>query len=120
MITARMIRTERIELPDSPLAESGIDFSPDWSVVAYAMVLAVIGTIAFSIAPALRVWRQDALPWLKAGEHSVAAGRSRLSNALVILQLAFSVVLLTLASLATRSASLMTVDVGFDSRSRTQ
>jgi predicted permease len=103
-------------LPESPLAESGIDFSPDWSVVAYAMVLAAIGTIAFSIAPALRVWRQDALPWLKAGEHSVAAGRSRLSNALVVLQLAFSVVLLTLASLATRSASLMTVDLGFDSR----
>ena len=62
-----------------------------------AMALAAIGTIAFSIAPALRVWRQDALPWLKAGEHSVAQGRSRLSGALVVLQLAFSVVLLTIA-----------------------
>jgi predicted permease len=80
------------------------------------MVLAAIGTIAFSIAPALRVWRQDALPWLKAGEHSVAPGRSRLSNGLVVLQLAFSVVLLTLAGLATRSASLMMADVGFDSK----
>ena len=102
-------------LPESPFAESGIDFSPDWRVVGYAMALAAIGTIAFSIAPALRVWRQDALPWLKAGEHSVAPGRSRLSSALVILQLAFSVVLLTIAGLATRSASLMTVDLGFDS-----
>jgi putative ABC transport system permease protein len=103
-------------LPDSPLAESGLDFTPDWSVVAYAMVLAAIGTIAFSLAPALRVWRQDALPWLKAGEHSVAPGRSRLSNVLVVLQLAFSVVLLTLAGLATRSASLMALDLGFDSK----
>ena len=94
----------------------GSTSAPDWRVVAYAMVLAAIGTIAFSIAPALRVWRQDALPWLKAGEHSVAPGRSRLSNALVVLQLAFSVVLLTLAGLATRSASLMTVDLGFDSK----
>ena len=102
-------------LPESPFAESGIDFSPDWRVVGYAMALAAIGTIAFSIAPALRVWHQDALPWLKAGEHSVAPGRSRLSSALVILQLAFSVVLLTIAGLATRSASLMTVDLGFDS-----
>ena len=102
-------------LPESPFAESGLDFSPDWSVVAYAMALAAIGTIAFSIAPALRVWRQDALPWLKAGEHSVAQGRSRLSSALVVLQLAFSVVLLTIAGLATRSASLMMVDLGFDS-----
>lgn len=103
-------------LPESPLAESGLDFTPDWTVVAYAMTLAAIGTIAFSLAPALRVWRQDALPWLKAGEHSVASGRSRLSNALVVLQLAFSVVLLTLAGLSTRSASLMMVDLGFDSR----
>jgi predicted permease len=102
-------------LPPSPLTESGLDLSPDWRVVGYAMVLATIGTIAFSLAPALRVWRQNALPWLKAGEHSVAPGRSRLSNALVVLQLAFSVVLLTLAGLATRSASLMMVDLGFDS-----
>ena len=103
-------------LPDSPFAASGIDFSPDWRVVAYAMVLAATGTVAFSIAPALRVWRQDALRWLKAGEHSVAPGRSRLSSALVVLQLAFAVVLLTIAGLATRSASLMMVDLGFDSR----
>jgi macrolide transport system ATP-binding/permease protein len=102
-------------LPESPFAESGLDFSPDWKVVAYAMALAAIGTVAFSLAPALRVWRQDALPWLKAGEHSVASGRSRLSNALVVLQLGFSVVLLTLAGLATRSASLMIVDLGFNS-----
>jgi putative ABC transport system permease protein len=103
-------------LPDSPFGQAGIDFGPDWKVVVYAMVLAAIGTIAFSLAPALRVWRQDALPWLKAGEHSVAPGRSRLSNGLVVLQLAFSVVLLTLAGLATRSVSLMTVDLGFDSQ----
>jgi len=102
-------------MPESPFAQSGLDFSPDWRVVAYAMVLAAIGTIAFSLAPALRVWHQDALPWLKAGEHSVASGKSRLSNVLVVLQLAFSVVLLSVAGLATRSASLMMVDLGFDS-----
>jgi predicted permease len=62
------------------------------------------------------VWRQDALPWLKAGEHSVVPGRSRLSNSLVVLQLAFSVLLLALGGLATRSVSLMTVDLGFDSK----
>ena len=69
--------------------------APDWRVVSYAMLLAAIGTVAFTLAPALRVWKQDPLPWLKAGEQSVAPGRSRLSSALVILQLAFSVVLLT-------------------------
>jgi predicted permease len=101
-------------MPDTPFADSGLDFTPSWPVLAYAMALAGLGTIAFTLAPAIRAWRQNPLPWLKAGEHSVAHGRSRLSNALVVVQLAFSVLLLTGAGLATRSASMMTVDLGFD------
>jgi len=101
-------------MPQAPFAQ-GLDLSPSWPVLAYALLLAAVGTIAFTIAPALRMWRLDPLPWLKAGEHSVARGRSRLSNALVILQLAFSVVLLTCAGLAFRSVGLMLVDLGFDS-----
>jgi predicted permease len=103
-------------LPPTPLSQSGLSMAPDWRVVSYAMLLAAIGTVAFTLAPALRIWRQDPLPWLKAGEQSVAQGRSRLSSALVILQLAFSVVLLTGAGLASRSAAMMQVDLGFDSR----
>ena len=38
------------------------------------MLLAGIGTVAFTLAPALRIWKQDVLPWLKAGEQSVAPG----------------------------------------------
>jgi predicted lysophospholipase L1 biosynthesis ABC-type transport system permease subunit len=101
-------------MPQTPFAESGIDFTPSWRVLGYAMALAGIGTIAFTLAPAIRAWRQNPLPWLKAGEHSVAHGRSRLSSVLVVVQLAFSVLLLTIAGLATRSASMMTVDLGFD------
>jgi macrolide transport system ATP-binding/permease protein len=103
-------------LPPTPLSQSGLNMAPDWRVVSYAMLLAAIGTVAFTMAPALRVWKQDPLPWLKAGEQSVAPGRSRLSSALVILQLAFSVVLLTGAGLASRSATMMQVDLGFESR----
>lgn len=103
-------------LPQTPLSQSGLNMAPDWRVVSYAMLLAAIGTVSFTLAPALRVWKQDPLPWLKAGEQSVAPGRSRLSSALVVLQLAFSVVLLTGAGLAHRSAALMQVDVGFESR----
>jgi predicted permease len=103
-------------LPPTPLSQSGVNMAPDWRVVSYAMLLAAIGTVTFTLAPALRVWTQDPLPWLKAGEQSVAPGRSRLSSALVVLQLAFSVVLLTGAGLAHRSAALMQVEVGFESR----
>jgi putative ABC transport system permease protein len=113
MWTVRMIPQM---LPPTPLSQSGLNMAPDWRVVSYAMLLAAIGTIAFTLAPALRVWKQDLLPWLKAGEQSVAPGRSRLSSALVVLQLALSVVLLTGAGLASRSAAMMQVDVGFDSR----
>lgn len=103
-------------LPPTPVVQGGVSLAPDWRVLAYAMVLAGVGTVAFTLAPALRVWKQDPLPWLKSGEQSVARGRSRLSSALVVLQLAFSVVLLTAAGLASRSAALMTVDLGFESR----
>jgi predicted permease len=103
-------------LPATPLSQSGLNMAPDWRVASYAMLLAAVGTVTFTLAPALRVWKQEPLPWLKAGEQSVAPGRSRLSSALVVLQLAFSVVLLTGAGLANRSAALMQVDVGFESR----
>jgi putative ABC transport system permease protein len=90
------------------------DLRPDWQVAAYAMALAMIATLAFTLAPALRTWRQQLLPWLKAGEQAIAPGRSRISSALVVVQLAFSVLLLTTAGLAHRSLSLLdSGDVGF-------
>ncbi len=63
----------------------------------------------------MRTWRQQLLPWLKAGEQGASPERSRLSRALVVLQLAFSVLLLTSAGLAHRSIALLdSGDVGFD------
>ncbi|HZQ51501.1 MAG TPA: FtsX-like permease family protein [Bryobacteraceae bacterium] len=101
-----------------PPIESGArlrpDLTPDWTVVAYATALAACSALAFMLAPSLRLWRQELLPWLKAGEHGVAQGRSRLANVLVVLQLALCVVLLTGAGLASRSVHLIgTADLGF-------
>jgi putative ABC transport system permease protein len=91
------------------------DFTFDWVVAAYAFALAMVATLAFSTAPALRTWRQQLLPWLKAGEQGASPERSRLSRALVVLQLAFSVLLLTSAALAHRSIALLdSGDLGFD------
>jgi predicted permease len=116
VMTVWAARTIPQLLPQTPLSQSGVNLTPDWRVVSYAMLLAAVGTVAFTLAPALRVWKHDPLPWLKAGEQSVARGRSRLSSALVVLQLSLSVVLLTGAGLASRSAAMMHVDVGFESR----
>lgn len=92
-----------------------IDFTPDWRVAAYAMLLAVSGAIVFTLAPASRAWRQDLVPFLKAGEQGIVQGRSRLSGGLAILQLASAVLLLTCAGLAYRSLTLIeTSDLGFN------
>lgn len=88
---------------------------PDWTLAAYAMLLAGVATVAFTLAPAVRAWRLPVLPFLKSGEQSVARGRSRLTATLVIVQLALSVVLLTSAGLAYRSLGMLDGgDVGFD------
>jgi predicted permease len=98
-------------------AMARLNLSPDWTVGAYALGLAVIGMIAFTVAPALRAWRQPLLPWLKSGELGIVQGRSRLSTGLVILQLAFSVLLMVTAGLAYRSVTLLgNVDLGYDTR----
>ena len=91
-----------------------MDFSPDWRVAMYAAILTLVGTVLSSLLPALRTWRHDALPLLKDGAHTTTGGRSRVSRGLVVVQLAFSVLLLTAAGLAYRSGALATADVGFD------
>jgi predicted permease len=92
------------------------DLTPDWTVVGYALSLAVLCTIAVTLGPALYTGRQQLLPFLKLGEQGVVQGSSKLSRALVVLQLAFSVLLLTSAGLAYRSVSFEDgFNLGFDS-----
>ena len=89
--------------------------TPDWTVIGYALVLAVVCTLVVTIGPALRTWSQPLLPFLKAGEQALVGARSKLSGTLVVVQLAFSVLLLTSAGLAYRSFTVADgTDVGFD------
>ncbi len=97
----------RLIPPNSQGVKLEPDFTPDWGVFTYAMALGAIAALAFTVGPALRAWKQELLPWLKAGEQGVVQGRSTLSRFLVVAQLAFAVVLLTSAGLACRSLSLI-------------
>jgi putative ABC transport system permease protein len=102
-------------IPDLVNAPVLVDFTPDWSVIVYAMLLAGIGAVTFSVAPAVRVWHQQLLPSLKPGEQGIVVGRSRLSAGLAIVQIALCVLLLTMAGLGYRSVSLLGAsDLGFD------
>ena len=95
----------------APPLESGAPFqanlTPDWSVVFYALILAVLSTLAFTLAPALQTWRQDLLPWLKSGEQCVVQGRSRLADVLVATQIALCFVLLAGAAMARGALNLI-------------
>ena len=91
------------------------DFSPDGVVLGYALLLILIGVVCISAAPGLRAQRQALQPLLKAGEQGIVQGRSTISNGLVVLQLVFSVLLLTTAGLAYRSLSVLGAsDLGLD------
>ena len=83
------------------------DFTPDWTVLGYALLLAIGCTVTCTVAPAIRACRQELVPSLKAGEQAIIRGRSKITRGLVILQLAFSVLLVTSAGLAFRSMSLI-------------
>lgn len=101
-----------------PALESGAridaNLRPDWHVGIYALLLAILSAVVFTVVPSLRTWRLELLPFLKAGEHGVLQGRSWTANILVVVQLALCVVLLGGAGLATRSTALINAaDLGY-------
>lgn len=88
---------------------------PDWTLAAYGLSMAFVATLVFSLAPALRSWRVPVSPLLKAGGLGIAVGGSRWATGLVVVQFAFSVLLVTAAGLAYRSITTLTsVDLGFN------
>ncbi|MGA2074951.1 MAG: ABC transporter permease [Terriglobia bacterium] len=90
--------------------------SPDWRVLAFTAAVAMMATVLFGLAPALRVTRVAPGEAMKAGGRGLTPDRQRfgLRRALVISQVAFSLVLIVGALLFTRSLrNLLTVDLGF-------
>jgi predicted permease len=82
---------------------------PDWRVVSYAAVLAVISAVASGLIPAWQSVRQS----LSAGMHRER--RQRLRRALVIAQIAVSFVVLTAAALFLQNLARSTaLGPGFD------
>jgi predicted permease len=89
-------------------------FRPDLRVVLFTAALAVGTGIVFGLVPALRVTRPDLTTWLK-NETSGLGGmrRFRLRNALVLVQVTLSLVLLVCAGLFLRSLqNASAIDLG--------
>ncbi len=88
----------------------------DGRVFAFAAVLSVLATAAFAVLPALRVTAWDLAQTVKAGAREAETrGSSRLRSALVVAELALSLVLLAGAGLLSRSfARYLSWDPGFE------
>jgi len=93
-----------------------LDLGMDWRVLAFTTGLAVLTTILFGLAPAIRATRAEPATLLQSGTRGMTSGRERfgLRRILVVSQVGLSVVLLMGALLFSRSLrNLVTLDVGF-------
>ncbi len=94
-----------------------LDFSFDWHVFAYCFAATLFSGIFVGLWPALRASRTDLNTILQEGGRSGSAGssRNRLRSALVVAQVAGSLMLLIIAGLFVRSLRhAETMYLGFD------
>ena len=96
-----------------------VDLRPDPRVFGFAAVLALLTCVLFGLAPAIRATRAEPAASMRSGTRSVTDGRERfgLRRALVVVQVALSLVLLVGALLFVRTlTNLQKADLGFDPR----
>lgn len=89
--------------------------SVDPRVLAFAVLVSVLTGIVFGVAPALRLTRIDPADALRGGRGAIGPGRGGLQRALVLAQVALSVVLLVAAGLSIESVrQVQRIPLGFD------
>ena len=93
-----------------------IDVTPDARILAFTLLISVATVLLFGIAPALRATRVELTSALKEGKGSVGArSRRTMANALIVGQVALSLVLLIGAGLFLRSlVNLEDAPTGFN------
>ena len=88
---------------------------PDWPTFAFAAAVSLLTGVLFGLAPALRAARLDPAPVIKEGMRHASPSSHTLDRALVVAQIAFSVVLIAGAGLLIRTLQkLRGVDAGYD------
>lgn len=107
--------TEQIRFP-------GIDFTPDLRlsppVLAFSLAVTVATALLFGLLPAWQSTRPSLVPALK-GESAGGASKSRATRALVVAQMALSIILLVSAGLfAVNLRSAEALDKGFATENR--
>jgi len=93
-----------------------LDLDPDWRVLVFTVAMATLTCVLFGLVPALRATRTAPAEAMNASSRSLSGSREGfgLRRALVISQVAMSLVLLFGALLFSRTlGNLMAVDAGF-------
>jgi putative ABC transport system permease protein len=114
-LAAAALRTLRTIDPTSIPAVSPVRL--DATVVIFTLVLAVVTTLLFGLAPALRTLHVNLVDSLREGSQQATLGgrRQRLRGALVAAEVALAVILVVGAGLMIRSLSALgQIDLGFD------
>ena len=95
-----------------------LDLEPDWRALAFAVALAGVTCVLFGLTPALRATRTPPVDAMKTGCRTQSAReRMGLRQALVVSQVALSLLLLVTALLFSGSLrNLRAVDAGFDQK----
>ncbi len=89
-----------------PLSEGvapALDLQPDLPLAAYALGMALLGSVAFSLVPALHASKPDLTSALRAGGTAAGSRGSRFRDVLAVVQVALSVLLLATAGLLART-----------------
>jgi putative ABC transport system permease protein len=99
-----------------PDLASSVSITMDWPVLLFTVAVTLLSSFLFGLAPALQVTKMDLNEVLKEGGRGMAGGkRSRLGSALVIGEVALSLMLLACSALLLRSfANLRGINPGFE------
>jgi predicted permease len=91
------------------------DMTPDLRVMLFALLVSLATGVIFGLAPALRASRDDITAPLRDGSAAAGSRRGMVGDAMIIGQLALSLVLLVTAGLFMRALTISArVDAGFD------
>jgi len=112
-LSLTLIRLLRGLVPVLPIPVS-VDFQLDWRVVLFSVVLSVGAGLISGLMPSIEMARTDLVSAIKAYPLALASRRLRLRSALVIAQMAMSVLLVVAALLLGRSLmNAGVIDPGF-------
>ena len=108
-LAGRLLR--QLALPGGLVPESGLT----WRMFGVSLLLALASALLFGLAPALQASRPELVTSLKDVGGMVRGARARLRSALVVAQLALSLLLLVGAGLFVRSLqAALSVETGYD------